>query len=122
LFDPQLQVLSEKVIYPGQQAFLYNLNRIKDRNKPQVLAAASRIYKEKITGSRYSFIAQSPSFTQNVIRILLPAQPTYIKLSTVDKQKHTLTKNNWDAATGTCLLQFENNSSGVNVEIGWWQP
>jgi hypothetical protein len=119
LFDPQLPVLSEKLISPGKQAFLYNLNRVKNRNKPQVLAAASRIYEEKINGRSYSFLAKSPSFTQNVIRVLLPAKPTSIILTDIDQQKLIMTKNNWDEATHTCLLQFENISSGVNVKIGW---
>ncbi len=119
LFDPELPVLSEKIIAPGHQGFLYNLNRIKNRNKPQVLAAASRIYEEKIIGRSYSFLAKSPSFTQNVIRILLPAQPTSIRLTDIDQQKLILTKNNWDEATHTCLLQFENISSGVNVNLEW---
>ncbi len=112
-------MLSEKIIAPGHQGFLYSLNRINNRNKPQVLAAASRIYEEKINGRSYSFLAKSPSFTQNVIRVLLPAQPTFIRLTDIDQQKLIMTKNNWDEATHTCLLQFENMSSGVNVKIGW---
>ncbi|MEP6844982.1 MAG: hypothetical protein ABI861_03235 [Panacibacter sp.] len=119
LFDPELPVLSEKIIAPGHQGFLYNLNRINNRNKPQVLAAASRIYEEKITGSSYSFLTKSPSFTENVIRVLLPAQPTSIRLTDIDQQKLIMTKNNWDQATHTCLLQFENMSSGIGVKIDW---
>jgi hypothetical protein len=40
LFDPQLPVLAEKTINPGEQALLYNVNRVANKTKPQVLAGA----------------------------------------------------------------------------------
>ncbi|MEO6931597.1 MAG: hypothetical protein ABI151_08225, partial [Chitinophagaceae bacterium] len=49
LFDPKLPVLKNKTVAPGQQGFLYNLSRVADKRKPQVLAAASRVYDEVIT-------------------------------------------------------------------------
>ncbi|MDR0540879.1 MAG: hypothetical protein LBH19_01560, partial [Dysgonamonadaceae bacterium] len=47
LFDPELQVYKAKNIQPGEQAFFLNVDRVKDRRKPQVLASACRIYEEK---------------------------------------------------------------------------
>lgn len=35
MFDPTLPVLQEKIIEPGQQSLLYDLKRIKEKNKPQ---------------------------------------------------------------------------------------
>ena len=46
LFDPELPVLKQKTVPPGQQGFLYNVSRIVNKYQPQVLASASRIYEE----------------------------------------------------------------------------
>ena len=42
MFDPLLPVLQEKIVSPGQQSLLYDMNRIKEKNIPRVLCAASR--------------------------------------------------------------------------------
>jgi hypothetical protein len=118
LFDPELPVLKEKVVAPGEQAYLYNLSLVKNRQQPKVLAAASRVYEEKVSGKTYSFITKSPSKTQNVMRILLPAKPAEVLVKNVDKTPTNL-KGSWDSATKTYLLQFENRSEGVSVAIRW---
>ncbi len=76
LFDPELPVYTEKIVQPGEQAYLYDLARIGNKKKPQILAAASRAYDEVATGRSYSFVAKSPASTTNVMRVLLPAAPT----------------------------------------------
>ncbi|MDP4185999.1 MAG: hypothetical protein Q8862_12665, partial [Bacteroidota bacterium] len=55
LFNSALPVLSQMVINPGEQAFLYDLRRVKNKLQPQVLASASRIYSEKIYKGSYAF-------------------------------------------------------------------
>ena len=55
LFDPQLPVVNEKSVLPGQQALLYNLSRVKNKNQPQVLASASRVYNEKSNSRKVYF-------------------------------------------------------------------
>lgn len=81
LFDPELPLLTEKVVYPGEQAFLLNLNKLSDKQRPQVLAAASRQYNERYSTQEptydtqhhvYSFTAKSPANTDNVMCIWLP--------------------------------------------------
>src|SRR5659263_48126 len=72
LFDPKLPVLYEKTVNPGEQAYLLNIDRVEDQKKPQVLAAASRVYDEKVTKNGYSFITKSPLNTTDVMRVLLP--------------------------------------------------
>jgi hypothetical protein len=34
LFDPELPVLDEKVVNPGQQAYLYQVKRVKNNKQP----------------------------------------------------------------------------------------
>lgn len=119
LFDPKLPVLREKTVQPGEQAFLLNLDRIENPGKPQVLAAASRVYEEKTTSNRYSFVAKSPLNTTNVIRVLLPVAPAKCMVS--DRQGNELTEAawEWDGESRTVLLTFENSPEGVNVELSW---
>jgi hypothetical protein len=113
LFDPKLPCLKQKIVNPGEQAFLFDINAVKKRNRPQVLASASRQSDESIGKRTYSFIAKSPAETDNVMRILLPKNPKGI---TVSSNQFT---SEWDEKTHTLLLQFENNPEGVHVKIKW---
>ncbi|UZJ63506.1 hypothetical protein OKW96_13465 [Sphingobacterium sp. KU25419] len=60
LFDPKLPIYTSRDVQVGEQCFFLNLDRIQDKQRPQVLAAASRTYDEKIDAHHYSFIAKSP--------------------------------------------------------------
>ena len=113
LFDPKLPCLKQKTVNPGEQAFLFNIHAVSQKNRPQVLASASRQSNEVIGKRTYSFIAKSPAETDNVMRILLPKKPKDIKVSA---NQFT---SEWDADTHTLLLQFENNPEGVQVNIEW---
>lgn len=118
LFDPEIPVLDEKQVNPGEQAFLYNIGSVKDPSTPQVLATAARVYDEKVTKNAYSFISKSPLNTNNVMRILLPAKAT--KIEVTDATGKVLQSNtSWDSASKTCFLGFENNPEGVQVKLTW---
>jgi hypothetical protein len=115
LFDPALPVYQSKSIQPGEQALFLNIDRVKDKRKPQTLASACRIYEEKISKNAYSFVAKSPVNTTNISRILLPAPPVSILIDGVEK----LSAEAWDKQTKTYLLEFENSPEGVSVEFKW---
>lgn len=115
LFDPALPTTTAKTIKPGEQALLYDVARVADKQKPQVLAAASRQYDEKRTANSYAFTAKSPAQTDNVMRILLPRQPKKISVEGAAKYTSEWTKGGF----GTLLLKFENNPEGVRVKIEW---
>lgn len=117
LFDPRLPVLQEKIVEPGHQAYLYRLAGISTK-MPKVLAAACRIYDEKTNDKKYSFIAKSPSGTRNIMRILLPSVPSHVIVKNSGGETMVNTQHSWDAASHTLLLEFDNSSDGVNVEIG----
>lgn len=119
LFDPELPVLQEKIIHPGEQAYLFDLNRVENKKHPQVLAAASRVYEEKTTKNSYSFLTKSPSNTMNAMRILLPSKPSEIILTNDARQTSTAFTTSWDEASKTCLLKFENDSKGISVQLKW---
>lgn len=116
LFDPEIPVLHEKQVRPGEQAFLYNIGSVKNL-KPQVLASAARIYDERTTTSQYSFVAKSPLNTTNVMRILLPEEA---KMEVTDPGGKALpSSTSWDKFSKTCFLTFENNPDGVHVKLSW---
>jgi len=116
LFNPALPILNQKIIQPGTQAYLYDVNRAENKNKPQVLAAASRVTNEVVTKKEYSFTAKGAAKTNNMMRILLRAKPTDITVKTEGKDL-TLIQNVWDEKSNTLLLGFENYSEGVEVNI-----
>jgi len=119
LFDPQLPVLAEKEVKPGEQALLYVVNRVAEKSKPQILAAAARAYDKKVQNNSYSFVVKSPAKTVNAMRILLPAQP---KITTVtDNSGQTISdvKSSWDASSHTLFLGFANSPDGVKVDLKW---
>ncbi len=118
MFDPLLPVLQEKIINPGQQSLLYDLNRLQEKNTPKVMCAASRVYDEKKGMHGYSFITKSPSNTQNVMRVYLPAKPLSVEVKNADGTPLENT-NVWDALSQTCLLQFMNSADGISVKVKW---
>lgn len=119
LFDPQLSVLAEKIVIPGEQAFLYDLSRVANKKQPKVLASASRIYDEIVKGNSYSFIAKSPVNTLNSVRVLLPSQPKDTKVSDSKGQQITDVKTSWDTSSNTLYLGFANSPDGIKVDLKW---
>lgn len=119
LFDPTLPAIDEKTVEPGQQALLYDLNRIPDRRQPSILAAAARIYEEQVKGRHFDFIAKGPAKTTNNMRMNLPGAPKTVKV--MDYAGNVMVSDGyvWDAASGTCFLSFENEPKGVKVEVAW---
>lgn len=119
LFDPQLPVLAKKTVEPGTQAFLYNIGRIENKQKPQVLAAACRTYNEVAGDRTYSFVTKSPLNTKNSMRVLLPAAPVKVVLTNNKGDQIDNVERSWDAGSNTCYLGFDNSPDGVKVELSW---
>lgn len=119
LFDPELPVLAEKVVKPGEQSLLVNVNRVPNKTKPQVLAAAARAYDEKVIGKTYSFIVKSPVKTLNSMRVLLPGKPKVTKVTNAKGQELSDVKTSWDASSKTVYLGFANSPDGIKVTLSW---
>ncbi len=118
LFDPEIPVLQKKVLHPGQQALLYDIDKIDNRKQPGVLATAARVSDEKRDGNRYTFTAKSPIQTTNVMRILLPGEASACKVTNKDGEPvdHHFSM---DKKSGTVFLNFENDPDGINVQLEW---
>jgi len=119
LFDPKLPVLEHKIVKPGEQAFLYNLKRVADTDKPQVLASASRIYDEQVADGTYQFVSKSPANTWNSMRILLPNKYKQIRLTDTHDQPIEILEQAWNEASKTCYLRFKNDPDGTKVMVGY---
>jgi hypothetical protein len=119
LFDPKLPVLAEKVVNPGEQSLLYNVNRVANKTKPQVLAAAARAYNEVIQPKSYSFVVKSPVKTLNSMRVLLPAKPKTTKVTDSKGKEVADVKTSWDASSKTVYLGFANDPEGIKVSLSW---
>ncbi|WP_339750671.1 hypothetical protein [Algoriphagus aquimarinus] len=118
LFDPEIPVMDEKKVNPGEQAFLYNINRVKNAHVPQVLATAARVYDEVSIEKAYSFVAKSPKNTTNVMRILLPKKVEKVEVNDPEG-KALAAKTSWDESSKTYFLSFENYPEGVHVKLSW---
>ncbi|HEY0740226.1 MAG TPA: hypothetical protein VGD40_02155 [Chryseosolibacter sp.] len=118
LFDPEIPVLQEKQVKPGEQAFLYNIGSVKNPKTPQVLATAARVYEEKTTKKDYAFVAKSPLNTTNVMRVLLPAKPKTTEVTDATG-KGIQFDTSWDERSKTAFLKFENSPEGINVKFSW---
>ncbi|MBS1604398.1 MAG: hypothetical protein JST42_17160, partial [Bacteroidetes bacterium] len=119
LFDPQLPVLAEKKVEPGEQALLYDCRRMAGVTQPRVLAAAARVYEERRAGRSYSFVVKSPVNTQNAMRVWLPAKPVAITTTDDKGQPVAGLETSWDAASKTEWLGFANSPEGVRVSLKW---
>jgi hypothetical protein len=119
LFDPALPVLDQKTVAPGEQSLLYNVGRVADKMKPQVLASASRNYEEKADHNSYSFVAKSPVNTRNSMRVLLPAQPSGVVVTDSKGQPVSDVQSSWDEGSHTEYLGFANSPDGMKVSLKW---
>ncbi|MBO7068095.1 MAG: hypothetical protein J6W52_05395 [Bacteroidaceae bacterium] len=123
LFSPELTYYSETSILPGHQAFFFDLRKI-NKKRPQVIAAASRQYDEKITKDGYSFICKSPQNTTNIICLYLPKEFGLVDISctnaegkSVGYMARSITAPVNAISRRLLWLTFENSPEGVNVKI-----
>ena len=117
LYDPRLPVITSKTTESGSQSLLFNLDSVSDPKKPQVLAAAARVYDEKRTKNNYSFVAKSPVESTNVMRVLLPKVPVQCTILDAGGEPPAGNDWQWDAASHTLLIAFENHPDGITVNI-----
>ena len=111
LYDPNLPVCEGAELAPGTQKLFYDLR--KAPRAPAILAAASRASEIRKSRRSFSYLCKGPLETTNVTRIRLPRQPVGVTSAgaTIPYE--------WDPASRTCFLRFDNNPEGVPVEIRW---
>jgi hypothetical protein len=118
LFNPDLPVLNEKIVKPGQETFLYDLKNV-NHQQPKILCSAAGISNVKKGPSSYIFTAKGPLNTQNAMRILLPSKPSKVLVKDTNGKKETDEHSSWDASTNTLLLRFANSPQSKQVSLHW---
>lgn len=114
MFDPNLPVLARKTVNPGEQALLFDVDKIGSR-EAQVIVSASR-ESDEVRGDRsYSYLTKSPIETTNVSRVWLPSAPVSVKIDGNEVCDPSL----WDKKSNTYLIKFENSPEGRRVEFAW---
>ena len=118
LFDPELPVLHEKTVSPGEQAFLIDLKKVKQRSLPQVVATAARVSDEVRTEDSYRLTVKSPIETTNSMCVLLPAEPKTVKVTNAQGESQAC-RQRWEKGSRILHLSFENHPDGIRVELSW---
>ena len=118
LFDPELPVLHEKTVSPGEQAFLIDLKKVKQRSLPQVVATAARVSDEVRTEDSYRLTVKSPIETTNSMCVLLPAEPKTVKVTNAQGESQAC-RQCWEKGSRILHLSFENHPDGIRVELSW---
>ena len=119
LFDPEIPVLDEKHVHPGEQAFLYNISSVANQTKPQVLAVAGRTYNEQTNKNHYAVTVKGPLNTTNVMRVLLPVEARSVRIFDASGNPLAITKASWDKLSKTYFLCFDNHPDGISVKFNW---
>ena len=101
-------------IMPGTQKLLVNLTRT-DRNKPAILASATRATGFEQTASSFSYTARGPIRIIATSRVLLPSRPVSVLIN----GEETIEESRWDESSGTYFLTFDSSPDGVRVEFKW---
>lgn len=114
LFSPTLEVKREVTLEPNTRHWLLDMGRLPSKGA-QVLASASRISRERAGKGYLEFVSEGPTNTQAATRVLLPREPKRILVSG-GKAPDVM---EWDAATKTFLLKYENTARPRYVFLGW---
>ncbi len=115
LFDPALPIITRKSVQPGTQAYLINMKNVKNKRKPQVLAAAYRASDEVRERHAYSFVAKGPQDIVATSRVLLPSKPLRVTVNGQD----VMDVSCWDENSRTYMLQVNNSPDGLQVRFEW---
>ncbi|NLP09072.1 hypothetical protein GX408_01620 [bacterium] len=114
LYDPQLPVLPQKQVAPGETALLFNLTRFA-ASKPAVLAAASRCYDEKHDHHLFECTLSGPAKCKGVARIYLPHPPKSVSL--IKTTGPVVFRQEWHDSSRTLRLWYDNEPNGLYLTI-----
>lgn len=119
LYNPDLPVLRELNLQPGQQALLYDLDKLKGNGSPRVIAVAGRVYDSSWQAKDRLFTCRikGPVGTVNSMRIKINSEPETVSLSDTKGNSVALITKQWDAASSTLLLKFDHQDDGVELNI-----
>jgi hypothetical protein len=111
LFDPYLGVVRDPKFAPGTRALLYDLAD-SDLPAPRIVAAAARVRDVRTTTTSLRCATRGPLGTRCRMRIQSSDAPTAVRVEPAAEVAWT-----WDAASGTTLVEFDNQGSEIVVHV-----
>ncbi len=113
LFNPELKVEEEIVLYPSNRALLLDLNlKLTKKDSPFIITSAGRITEEKVKENYLSFKIQGPSRIPGKIVIFYNKLPQKITNSeNIDFQQY------YDEKYNLIYLGFIHQGKGIHFEI-----
>lgn len=116
LFDPQLPVVKDFTIRPGERALLLDLDRT-PQSKPAVLASASRIYNAHSSKGIFRFQSVGPKGVRCVTAVRMPNKPACVKATSENGAQSTAFEQQWDSENRVLWLKYDNSPEGVSFTI-----
>ena len=121
MLDPELSLIKEKVVNPGEFAVLYDLESIKDKES-EIIGTSIRVDNLDLIGFGFNLQGGGANCKAN-IRIKLPRELGKVKISIRLLENDTLTNNiynpeaeiNWDEESKTALISFDNKAGKLTM-------
>ncbi len=110
LFDPELAIVENVTVKPQSRMLLRDLAA--GSKTPRVIAAACRVRNEQLSGTTLRFEADGIGETNAVVRIVVPAAPTEVKVG-----GQPLDQSQYDYSGGVLRIRFPNSTEPVPVEV-----
>ncbi len=119
LYVPDLPVISEVSLKPGEQVLLFDLSNIEV--SLSLIAAASRIEKLKKEADGFSFSAYGPQNVSGVARFHCDQKPQQVHLinNNNNNEEKTECLFDWDEDSSTILFYYDNNPSGIEINVSY---
>ncbi|RXZ82040.1 hypothetical protein EBB07_11950 [Paenibacillaceae bacterium] len=119
LFDPVLPVQEEVVLLPGEQSFLFDLERGRPADGAVgCIAASSRIESLNQSAAGFAFHPKGPEGIDAVARFYCPHQPLTAVIA--NRSKPEPVPFEWDEASQTVLLRYCHSSTDeVVIQVSW---
>lgn len=115
LFDTNLPVVNEVVLVPGENALLYDLDKIPDNEDIRLIAAASRIEDFKADDRGFSFIARGPEGVNAVARFYSKRKVSCVKGYIGGKEVRV--GSIWEDDSKTVLITYPNSTDGIKIIV-----
>ena len=117
LFDPNLPVIGQKIVRPGEQAFLFNLARSPRSAERQVLVSSARVYEQQNQDGHFRISTIGPTKAKGVMRIALDREPSTITVTSRTLGAFTPFDSEWDGSSKTLWLSYTNLEGGNRINM-----
>ncbi|MGC9054028.1 MAG: hypothetical protein ACP5KS_09115, partial [Candidatus Hydrogenedens sp.] len=113
LFNPELKVEEDVLLYPSNRALLLDINSLQSKKRvPSIIASAGRIRSQKVGGNRFHFTVRGPSGIPGKVVIFYEKQPQKIVTSDM-----TEFQQYYDSKNHLLYIDFTHQGKNIHFEI-----